>query len=181
MASSSLRPGGVGTGVIPITLPWSGVLLAAEHPLASEALFSLPRSPRGPEAPRPSSLTQPLAVLKHDVAAERPVDVQVYLLDVLGGDQGLLLHSCGKTGEEEQASRTQNPTCHELPCCSGSPVVTMGVCLEETSFLPLGSQGWRDCRSCPWDLCDGLCPAVVGGEVTECQPGGEGIRVQPRW
>ena len=61
-------------------------------PLASEAPFSLPRSPRGPKAPWPSSLTRPLAVLKHDVAAERPVDVQVYLRDVLGGDQGLLLH-----------------------------------------------------------------------------------------
>ena len=61
-------------------------------PLASESPFSLPRSPQGPKAPWPSSLTRPLAVIKHDVAAERPVDLQVYLCDVLGGDQGLLLH-----------------------------------------------------------------------------------------
>ena len=48
--------------------------------------------------------------------------------------------SCGKTREEEQASVTQTPTCHELPCWTGSPVVTMGVCPAETSFLPLGGQ-----------------------------------------
>ena len=61
-------------------------------PLASESPFSLPRSPQGPKAPWPSSLTWPLAVIKHDVAAEHLVDLQVYLFDVLGGDQGLLLH-----------------------------------------------------------------------------------------
>ena len=61
-------------------------------PLASESPFSLSRSSQGPKAPWPSSLTWPLAVIKHDVAAERPVDLQVYLCDVLGGDQGLLLH-----------------------------------------------------------------------------------------
>ena len=61
-------------------------------PLVSEAPFSLHRSPRGPKAPWPSSLTRPLAVLIYDVAAERPVDVHVYLCDVPGGDQGLLLH-----------------------------------------------------------------------------------------
>ena len=92
MASSSLRPGGVGTGEIPITLPWRGVLLAAVAPLGVRGPFSLHRTPRGPKAPWPSSLTRPLAVLIYDVAAERPVDVQVYLRDVPGGDQGLLLH-----------------------------------------------------------------------------------------
>ena len=48
--------------------------------------------------------------------------------------------SCGKPGEEEQASGTQTPTCHELLCWAGSPGATMGVCPAETSFLPLGGQ-----------------------------------------
>ena len=52
--------------------------------------------------------------------------------------------SCGKTREEEQAPGIQTPTCHELPCWAGSPVVTMGVCLAKTSFLPLGCQGWGE-------------------------------------
>ena len=30
--------------------------------------------------------------------------------------------------------------------------------------------------SVPMDLCEGLCPAVVGGEVTEGQPGVGGDR-----
>ena len=92
MASSSLRPRGVGT-VVPQS-PYHGVVCYWQLllPLVSEAPFSLHRSPRGPKAPWPSSLTRPLAVLIYDVAAEHPVDVQVYLRDVPGGDQGLLLH-----------------------------------------------------------------------------------------
>ena len=89
--------------------------------------------------------------------------------------------SCGKTGEEEQASGKQTPTSHELPCWAGSPGATMGVCPAKTSFLSLGGQGRRECPPCPWDLCDGLCPAVVGWEVTEFHPGWEGIGVQSRW
>ena len=89
--------------------------------------------------------------------------------------------SCGKPGEEEQASGTQTPTCHQMPSWAGSPGVTMGVCPAKTSFLPLGCQGWGESPPCPWDLCEGLYPVVVGGEVTECQPGWEGIGVQPRW
>ena len=65
-------------------------------PPASEAPFSLPRSPQAspgaPKAPGPAASPDPLAGPKHSVAAERPVDVQVYLRDVPGGDQGLLLH-----------------------------------------------------------------------------------------
>ena len=48
--------------------------------------------------------------------------------------------SCGKTGEEEQASGKQTLTSHELLCWAGSPGATMGVCPAETSFLPLGGQ-----------------------------------------
>ena len=48
--------------------------------------------PWSPIPPGPSASPYPLEVPKHDVTAECPVDVQVYLRDVLGGDQGLLLH-----------------------------------------------------------------------------------------
>ena len=40
----------------------------------------------------PSTSPYPLVVPKYDVTAERPVDVQAYLRDVPGGDQGLLSH-----------------------------------------------------------------------------------------
>ena len=52
-----------------------------------------PRPPLGPGTPPgPGASPDPVAVPKHGVAAERPVDVQAYLRDVPGGDQGLLLH-----------------------------------------------------------------------------------------
>ena len=149
--------------------------------LASEAPFSLLRSPRGPEASWPSSLTQHIAVLKHDVAAERPVYVQVYLRDILGGDQGLLLHFLWENRGGGAGVRNRDPTCHKVPCWAGSPGATMGVSTAENSFLSLGGRAWWECPPCPWDLCDGLCPAVVGREVTECQPAWEGIGVQSRW
>ena len=57
--------------------------------------------------------------------------------------------SCGKTGEEEQASGKQTPTSHELPCWAGSPGATMGVCTAETSFLPLGGRAWQECPPGP--------------------------------
>ena len=80
--------GSVGTGVIPNILPWSSVFLASIAPPASEAPFSL----RAPNPPAPAASPDPLAIPKYGVAAERPVDVQVYLRDVPGGDQGLFLH-----------------------------------------------------------------------------------------
>ena len=85
--------------------------------------------------------------------------------------------SCGKTGEEELASGTQTPSCLSW---AGIPGATMGVSTAKTSFLPLGGQERRESPPCSWDLCDGLCPAVVGREETECYPGWEGIGVQPR-
>ena len=89
--------------------------------------------------------------------------------------------SCGKTGEEEPASGTQTPTCHQLPSWAGSPGATMGVCPAKNSVFPLGGWGWRECPLCPWDLCKGLCLAVVSGEVTGGQPEWEGTRGQSRW
>ena len=67
--------------------------------------------------------------------------------------------SCGKTGEEEQASGIQTLTCLKLLCWAGSPGATMGVCPAETSFLPLGGREWWECPPCPWNCvkaCDQL-------------------------
>ena len=86
----------MGTAVSPSILPWSSVLLAAIAPPASVAPFSLPRRPRAslgaPKPPGPAASPDPLAIPKYGVAAEHPGDIQVYLQDVPGGDQGLLLH-----------------------------------------------------------------------------------------
>ena len=51
----------------------------------------------------------------------------------------------------------------------------------ENSCLALGGRGWREYPPSPWDLCEGLLQAVVGGEETEGQPVGEGTGGQPRW
>ena len=115
------------------------------------------------------------------MAAQHPVDVQVYLRDVLEGDKGVLLHFLWENRGGGAGVRDTDLTSHKLPCWAGSPGATMGMCPAKTSFLPLGGQGRRECLPCLWDLCEGLCPAVVGEEVTEGQPGWEGIRVQPRW
>ena len=89
------------TGVSPSILPWSSVLLAAIAPPASVAPFSLPRRPRAslgvPKTPGPAASPDPLAIPKYGVAAEHPGDIQVYLQDVPGGDQGLLLHFLWET------------------------------------------------------------------------------------
>ena len=51
-----------------------------------------PVLPRVPIPPGTSASYYPVVVPKHDVTAERHVDVHVHLLDVPGRDQGLLLH-----------------------------------------------------------------------------------------
>ena len=149
--------------VIPGTLPYSGVLLAA---VASPGLCSLPRSlwdtPEALKPPESAATPHPLAIPKHDLAAERPVDVQVYLRDVPIGDEASSFISCRKTGEEELASGTQTTACHQLPSWAGSPGATMVVCPTETSFLLLGGRGRPECPPWPWDLSEGLCRAAVG-------------------
>ena len=57
-------PGGVGIEVIPNTLPWSGVLLAAVCPLPQKPRFSYSESPGPPlgrDPPWPLTLTLPLS------------------------------------------------------------------------------------------------------------------------
>ena len=51
-----------------------------------------PGPPLGPDPPWPLNLTLPCSSPKYDVTAECPVDVQVHLCDVSGGDQVLLSH-----------------------------------------------------------------------------------------
>ena len=135
----------MGTGVIPSILPWNSVLLAAIAPPASVAPFSLPRRPRAslgvPKTPGPAASPDPLAIPKYGVAAECPVDVQVYLRDVPGGDQGLLLHFLWENRGGGAGVRDTDLTSHKLPCWAGSPGATMGMCPAKTSFLPLGGQG----------------------------------------
>ena len=166
MASSSLRPRGGGV-VIPITLPWSHVLLAAIAPPASVAPFSLPRRPRAslgvPNPPGPAASPDPLAIPKYGVAAERPVDVQVYLRDVPGGDQGLLLHFLWENRGAGAHVRNTDPNLSRAAMLGREPWGHNGSGSAETSCLSLGGQVWRECPPSPWDLCEGLSQAVVVG------------------
>ena len=76
------------------------------------------------------------------MAAELPDDVQVYLRDVPGGDQGVLLHFLWENRGGGAGVRDTDPNCHEVPCWAGSPGATMGVCPAETpSFLWEGREG----------------------------------------
>ena len=96
VASSSLRPRGRGHGVHPQHLTMQlCVAGCCSSPGLGSPVFPTQKPlvlPRSPIPPGPAASPDPLAVLKYDVAAQRPVDVQVYLRDVLGGDKGVLLH-----------------------------------------------------------------------------------------
>ena len=61
-------------------------------PLAQRPCFPYPEAPGAPKPPVQAASPDPLAVLKHDVAAQRPVDVQVYFRDVPGEEKGILIH-----------------------------------------------------------------------------------------
>ena len=154
-------------------------------PSASEAPFSLPRSPQAspgaPKPPGPAASPDPLAIPKYGVAAERPVEVQVYLRDVPGGDQGLLLHFLWENRGGGAGISDTDPDLSRAAILGREPCGHHGSGSAKTSCLALGGWGWRECPPCPWDLCEGLCPAVVGGEVTEGQPGWEGTGGQSRW
>ena len=101
--------------------------------------------------PGPSTSPYPVVVPKYDVTAERPVDVQVHLHDVPGGDQGLLLRFLWEIRVEELASGTQTPTCHQVLSWAGSPGASMVVCPSKTSFLPLGGWGRQEGPLCLWN------------------------------
>ena len=129
-------------------------------PPASEAPFSLPRSPQAspgaPKAPGPAASPDPLAGPKHSVAAERPVDVQVYLRDVPGGDQGLLLHFLWENWEAGARVRDTDPDLSRAAMLGRETWGHHGSGSAETSCLSLGGRGWRECPPSPWELCEVL-------------------------
>ena len=152
----------MGTGVIPSILPESSVFLASIAPPASEAPFSL----RAPNPPAPAASPDSLAIPKYGVAAKRPADVQVYLRDVPGGDQGLLLHFLWENWEAGARVRDTDPDLSRAAMLGRETWGHHGSVSGRNLLPPLGGQGRWECPPCPWDLCDGLCPAVVGREVT---------------
>ena len=129
VASSSPRPQGWGHRGHP------------QHPTMQLCVFGCCCSPRpqkprvpypeatgAPKPPGPAASPDPLAVLKHDVAAQHPVDVQVYLRAVLGGDKSVLLHFLWENRGGGAGVRDTDLTSHKLPCWAGSPGATMGMC-----------------------------------------------------
>ena len=70
------------------------------------------------------------------MAAQRPVDIQVYLRDVLGGDKGVLLHFLWENRGGGAGVRDTDLTSHKLPCWAGRPGATMECVLPKPpSFL----------------------------------------------
>ena len=137
--------------------------------------------PPGPIPPGTSASPYPVVVPKHDVTAERHVDVQVHLLDVPGGDQGLLFHFLCEYHGGGASVRDSDPDMSPGAILGREPrghhgIVSCGILLPSP-----GKLGTAGVPSMPMDLCEGLCPAVVGGEVTEVQPGWEGTGGQSRW
>ena len=84
--------------------------------------------------------------------------------------------SCGKTGEQGHTTthnhdRDTDSDLSRAAMLGREPWGHHGSGSAETSCLSLGGRGRRECPPSPWDLCEGLSQAVVGGEVTEGQPG----------
>ena len=185
MASSSLRPRGRGHGVHPQHLTMQlCVAGCCSSPGLGSPVFPTQKPlvlPRSPIPPGPSASPYPVVVPKHDVTVECPVDVQVYMRDVLGGDQGLLLHFLWENRGGGAGIRDTEPDLSRAAVLGREPWGNHG-CVSCRNLLPSsGRPGMVGVPTVPMELCEGLCPAVVGREVTEGQPGWEGIEVQPRW
>ena len=185
MASSSLRPRGRGHGVHPQHLTMQlCVAGCCSSPGLGSPVFPTQKPlvlPRSPIPPGPSASPYPVVVPKHDVTAECPVDVQVYLRDVLGGDQGLLLHFLWENRGGGAGIRDTDPDLSRAAVLGREPWGNHGSVSCRNLLPSSGRPGMVGVPTEPMELCEGLCPAVVGGEVTEGQPGWEGIGVQPRW
>ena len=140
-----------------------------------------PVLPRVPIPPGTSASPYPVVVPKHDVTAERHVDVQVHLLDVPGGDQGLLFHFLCEYHGGGASVRDSDPDMSPGAILGREPRGHHGIVSCRILLPSPGKLGMAGVPSMPMDLCEGLCPAVVGGEVTEVQPGWEGTGGQSRW
>ena len=185
MASSSLRPRGRGHGVHPQHLTMQlCVAGCCSSPGLGSPVFPTQKPlvlPRSPIPPGPSASPYPVVVPKHDVTAECPVDVQVYLCDVLGGDQGLLLHFLWENRGGGAGIRDTEPDLSRAAVLGREPWGNHGSVSCRNLLPSSGRPGMVGVPTVPVKLREGLCPAVVGGEVTEGQPGLEGIGVQLRW
>ena len=164
MASSSLRPWGCGHPHHP-TMERC-VVGCYCSPWPQRPRFPYPEASRAPKPPGPAASSDPLAVLKHDVAAQRPVDVQVYLRDVLGGDKDVLLHFLWENRGGGAGIRETDPDFSRAAVLGREPWGHHGSVSCRNLLPSPGRPGLRQCPRCPWDLCEGLCPAVVGEEVT---------------
>ena len=129
--------------------------------------------------PGPSTSPYPVVVPKYDVTAERPVDIQVYLRDVPGGDQGLLLHFQWENRGGGAGVRDTDPDLSPGALLGREPWGHHGSVSCQTLLPSPGRLGIVGVPTMPMELCEGLCPAVVSGEVTEGQPGWEGTEVSP--
>ena len=98
--------------------------------------------------PGPSTSPYPIVVPKYDVTAACPVDVQVHLRDVPGGDQVLLFHFLWENRGGGAGVRDTDPN---LSVLGREPWGHHGVGTAKTSFLPLGGWGWRECPPCLWN------------------------------
>ena len=185
MASSSLRPRGRGHGVHPQHLTMQlCVAGCCSSPGLGSPVFPTQKPlvlPRSPIPPGPSASPYPVVVPKHDVTVECPVDVQVYMRDVLGGDQGLLLHFLWENRGGGAGIRDTDPDLSQAAVLGREPWGNHGSVSCRNLLPSSGRPGMVGVPTVPMELCEGLCPAVVGREVTEGQPGWEGIEVQPRW
>ena len=148
-------------------------------------MFSLHRSPQAspgaPKPPGPAASPVRLAVLKHDVVAELPDDVQVYLRDVPGGDQGILLHFLWENRGGGAVVRDTDPDLSPGALLGREPWGHHGSVSCRNLLPSLGRLGMAGVPTVPVELCEGLCPVVVGGEVSEGQLGWEGTGGQSRW
>ena len=130
--------------------------------------------------PGPSTSPYPVVVPKYDMTAECPVDVQVQLRDVPGGDQGLLLHFLWENRGGGAGVRDTVPDLSPGALLGREPWGHHGSVSCRNLLPSLGRLGMAGVPTMPVELCEGLCP-VVGGEVSEGQLGWEGTGGQSRW
>ena len=101
--------------------------------------------------------------------------------DVLGGDQGLLLHFLWENRGGGAGIRDTDPDLSRAAVLGWEPWGNHGSVSCRNLLPSSGRPGKVGVPTVPVELCESLCPAIVGREVTEGQPGWDGIGVQPRW
>ena len=160
VASSSLRPRGRGHGVHPQHLTMQlCVAGCCSSPGLGSPVFPTQKPlvlPRSPIPPGPSASPYPVVVPKHDVTAECPVDVQVYLRDVLGGDQGLLLHFLWENRGGGAGIRDTDPDLSQAAVLGREPWGNHGSVSCRNLLPSSGRPGMVGVPTVPMELCEGL-------------------------